>query len=54
MTAPSSALAFTGSGPAVRIMALAGTLALLLGLGLLVAAEEPKMLLRLLLRRLGR
>ena len=54
VTAPSSALAFTGSGPAVRVMALVGALTLLLGLGLLVAAEEPKTLLRLLLRRLGR
>ena len=53
VTASSGALAFTGSGPGVRFTALMGAAALLLGLALLVAVEDPRKLVRHLVRRTG-
>ena len=53
VTASSGALAFTGPGRAVQITALMGAVALVAGLLLLCAVDDPRKLFRHLLRRAG-
>ncbi|MGA2521222.1 MAG: SGNH/GDSL hydrolase family protein [Acidimicrobiales bacterium] len=46
VTAPSSALAFTGTSPAIRAMGVAGVASIVVGVALLLLVDTPRRLLR--------